>query len=57
MRDWVEAERLFCNLRQRAGRAEAAEGRDRLPKTMETFILVGGASLHVMKDLSSLTRG
>ena len=38
----MEAERLFCNLRQRAGRAEAAEGRDRLPKTMETFILVGG---------------
>ena len=55
----MEAERLLCNLRQRAGRDEAAEGRDRLPKTMDTFILVGGGggSLHVMKDLSSLTRG
>lgn len=37
----VEAERLFCNLRQRAGRDEAAVAGevDRLPKTMETFIL------------------
>lgn len=51
----MEAERLFCNLRQRAGRDEAAEGRDRLPNTMETFIF--GASLHVMKDHSSLSRG
>ena len=42
LRGTVEAERLLCNLRQRAGRDEAAEGRDRLPKTMDTFILVGG---------------
>ena len=37
-RDRVEAGRLFCDLRQGAGRDEVVEVRDRLPKALSAFL-------------------